>query len=396
MLPVKNVLENPYQPRYYDAVKGGQNPPPITGAVLGGVPGVKKRLASADVEQRLAALKDALNYGQKGLYLVIRALQDESRQVRREAYLLLRERSEQEVRRALQKFNPYQLLRCAQTLRYHTKAVNSIAFSPDGQILASGSFDQTIKLWHMRKGQELPLRIGHRKSVNRIAFSPDGQILVSSGEDKTIKLWQVRDGRKLSTHVHPGSGFFAFSPDGKTIATGNTDIKLWDAGTGKHLQTLSSFLSVACFAFSPDGQLLATSNLQGTIKLWQVSTGWQIRTLTFDSGRVCCVAFSPNGQILATSGDDQTIKLWQVSTGQQICAFIGNTDSVHSVVFSPNGQMLAGCKDDTIKLWQVSTGWEICNLTGHADAITSIAFSPDGQTLASSSYDKTIKIWRFD
>jgi len=141
------MTENSNQPRHYDAVKGNNNSPLLSSAVLGGLPGVQKRLASADVKSRLDALKEALNQGQAGLNLVLQALKDDSEQVKREAYLLLRHRQESQVREALQQFNPYQFFKCVQTLKGHRFSVTSLAFTPDGQTLVSGCGNKTIKIW---------------------------------------------------------------------------------------------------------------------------------------------------------------------------------------------------------------------------------------------------------
>ncbi|BCW97388.1 MAG: hypothetical protein KatS3mg024_0215 [Armatimonadota bacterium] len=282
----------------------------------------------------------------------------------------------------------------------HTGSVSSVAFSPDGQTLASGSSDSTIKLWRVSDGKLLQTLTGHANGVWSVAFSPDGQTLASGGFDNTIRLWRVSDGvlrKTLSDHTATVRSV-AFSPDGQTIASASEDgsIKLWRVSTGAVLRTLiGHFGGVTSVAFSPDGQTLASGSLDNTIKLWHASTGSVIRTLTGHTGYVESVAFSPDGQTLASGSLDGTAKLWRVSDGVLLQTLSGHTEYVWSVAFSLDGQRLATASNDkTIKLWRVSDGVLLRTVGGHQDGVWSVAFSPGGQLLASGSNDKTVKLWR--
>ena len=287
----------------------------------------------------------------------------------------------------------------AQTLSGHSDYVFSVAFSPDGKVLASGSYDNTIKLWEVKTGRLINTLTGHSDSVSSVAFSPDGQVLASGSLDKTIKLWEVATGRKinsLSGHSHWVYSV-AFSPDGQVLASGSHDktIKLWEVATGRKINTLTGHsYPVGSVAFSPDGQVLASRSSDKTIKLREVKTGRLINTLSGHSHTVMSVAFSPDGRVLASGSFDKTIKLWKVKTGREINSLSGHSHYVYSVAFSPDGQVLAsGSWDKTIKLWEVKTGRETHTLTGHSYYVMSVAFSPDGKVLASGSQDKTIKLW---
>jgi len=278
--------------------------------------------------------------------------------------------------------------------------ITSIAFSPDGQSLASGSRDNTIKLWRVTDGSLLQTLSGHTDHVVSVAFSPDGQSLASGSRDNTIKLWRVSDGSLLQTLSGHTSLVMsvAFSPDGQTLASGSWDntIKLWRVSNGSLVQTLNGHTGlVVSVAFSPDGQILASGSADNTIKLWRFSDGSLLQSLSGHTDGVWSVAFSPDGQTLASGSYDNTIKLWRVSDGSLLQTLSGHTDGVLTMAFSPDGQTLAsGSYDNTIKLWQVSDGSLLQTLSGHTSLVASVAYSPDGQILASGSYNNTIKLWR--
>ena len=287
-----------------------------------------------------------------------------------------------------------------QTLTGHSHSVLSVAYSPDGQTVASGSDDNTIKLWNVNTGNLLQTFEGHFSSVYSVAYSPDGQTLASGSEDKTIKLWNVNTGNLLQTftgHSSPVNSV-AYSRDGQTLASASSDktIKLWDVKTGNLLQTLEGHSNqVWSVAYSPDGQTLASGSDDKTIKLWNVNTGKLLQTLKSHSNWVYSVAYSPDSQTVASGSNDKTIKLWNVRTGKLLQTLKGHSSWVTSVAYSPDGQTLANASgDNTIKLWDVKTGNLLQTFKGHSNSVVSVAYSPDGQTLASGSWDKTIKIWQ--
>ncbi|MBW4543044.1 MAG: NACHT domain-containing protein [Symplocastrum torsivum CPER-KK1] len=284
-------------------------------------------------------------------------------------------------------------------LQGHANNIGSVAFSCDSQWLASGSGDKAVRLWEANTGQCWKTLQGHSKAVTSVAFSPNSQTLASSG-DNTVRLWEVTTGHCL--HVLQGHGSWwvqcvAFSPDGKTLASGSGDqtVKLWEVSTGQCLRVLQGHHSeVRCVAFSRDSQLLASGSRDGTVRLWEVSTGQCLNALQGHNDWVECVAFSPDGQTLASSSNDQTVRLWEVSTGQCLKTLQRQTSWGESPVISPDGQILAGGSDDSrVGLWQVSTGQCLKTLQGHTDKVWAVAFSSDGQTLVSGSQDETVKIW---
>jgi WD40 repeat protein len=296
----------------------------------------------------------------------------------------------------------------------HSQGVHSVAFSPDGRQILSGSHDQTIKLWNIDTGREIRTFSGHISSIDSVTFSTDGRQILSGSSDTTIKLWDVSTGKEIRTFSGHKNWVISvtFSPDGRRVLSGSEDktIKLWDVNTGREIRTFSGHTEgVSSVAFSPDGrQVLSGSsgefinnNFTGTIKLWDVSTGKEIRTFSSHTGSVYSVTFSPDGrQILSGSGEfinnnyTGTIKLWDVNTGREIRAFSGHTSGVISVTFSPDGkQILSGDSNGTIKLWDVNTGHEIKTFSEHQGYIVSVTFSPDGRQILFGSGFGILKLW---
>ena len=295
------------------------------------------------------------------------------------------------------------------TLEGHTDTVLSVAFAPDGKTLASGSEDNAIKLWDARSGALLRTLEGHTDSVYSVAFAPDGNTLASGSEDKTIKLWDVRSGALLRTLEGHTSDVYsvAFAPHGKTLASGSSDktIKLWDARSGEVLRTLEGhthglFSSVA---FAPDGNTLASGSSDNAIKLWDARSGKLLHTLEGHTFFVTSMAFAPDGNTLASGSWDETIKLWDARSGELLRTLEGHKWIVHSVAFAPDGNTLAsGSRDKTIKTWDAHSSELQLSIDargpghkrkGHTESVRSVAFAPDGKTLASGSRDKTIKLW---
>ena len=287
-------------------------------------------------------------------------------------------------------------------LQGHNADVSSVSFSLDGQLLASASDDQAIKIWNAETGEEIRTLTGHEANVWSLHFSPDGQTLASGSWDNTIKLWNVETGEEIRTltgHEDRVLGI-SFSPDGQTLASASDDdtIKVWNIETGEVVHTLTGHQdTVISVSFSPDRKTLASASFDNTIKLWNVETGEEIRTLTGHENGAISISFSPDGKNLASTGEDATVKLWNVETGEDIRTLTGHQSGTLSVSFSPDGQTLAsGSADGILKLWNVETGEEISTLQGHQAEIWGLSFSPDGQTLASASDDATIKLWNLD
>ncbi len=294
------------------------------------------------------------------------------------------------------------VIKLLRTINGHSNHVYSVAFSPDGKTLASGSRDGILKLWNPRSGKLLRSMNGHNSDmVTSVAFSPDGQTFASGSGDNTIKLWNPRSGKLLRTinghsdHVDS----VAFSPDGKTLASGSRDgiLKLWNPRSGKLLRSINGHNSymVTSVAFSPDGKTLASGSRDGILKLWNTRSGKLLRTLNGHSDHLYSVAFSPDGKTLASGSRDGILKLWNPRSGKLLRTMNGhNSHMVTSIAFSPDGKTLAsGSGDNTIKLWNPRSGKLLGTTKVQSNDVFSVAFSPAG-TLASGSTDNTIKLWQ--
>ena len=233
-----------------------------------------------------------------------------------------------------------------------------------------------------------------------IAYSPDGKTLASGLSGGQIKIWDARSGellRTLEEHTSHVSSV-AFAPDGKTLASNtiwSNTVKLWDARSGALLRTLEGHTSgIRSVAFAPDGKTLASGSSDKTIKLWDAHSGELLRTLEGHTKYVRSVTFAPDGSTLASSSRDATVKLWDARSGELLRTLEGHTQGISSVAFAPDGKTLASSGgDNTIKLWDAHSGELLRTLEGHTGWVISVTFAPDGQTLASGSEDKTIKLW---
>ena len=265
-------------------------------------------------------------------------------------------------------------------------SVQSMAFSPDGTTLASGSFGD-VNLWDVTTRTNIATLSGHTEWVFSVAFSPDGTTLASGSQDGTVKLWDVTTRTNIAILEHTGQvSSVAFSPDGTKLATGSWDeIKLWDVATGENIVTLSTY-SATSVSFSPDGTTLA-SGFGSKIYLWDVNAGINLATIEGHIGRANSVSFFRDGTLLATGLRDGTVRLWNFTT-QNIATLGGHKSWGRSVAFSPDGTTLAsGSREGTVKLWDVTTRTNIAILE-HTRRVSSVAFSPDGTTLATGN-----KLW---
>jgi WD40 repeat protein len=280
-------------------------------------------------------------------------------------------------------------------------AVNAVTFNSEGNILASGSDDTTVRLWDVLTGAELSILRGHTHPVKTVIFHPHHpHILASAGSDRTIKLWDIRENQEILTltgHTHHVNAI-AFSPDGKILASGSADktIKLWNSETGELISTLTGHsLAVNAIAFCPISPILVSVSTDSTVKVWDLETLTVIKTLPQHVRPVKAIAFCGDLKLLATGGEDRIIYIWDTEHWQLIRSLSGHSWDVAALTFSSMPEILiSGSWDKTVKLWQIETGKELLALKGHNDSITCVAIAPSGSAIATGSKDRTIKIWK--
>ncbi|NET35284.1 MAG: protein kinase [Cyanothece sp. SIO1E1] len=290
---------------------------------------------------------------------------------------------------------------CVHLLTGHSSWVTTVALSPISPVVASGSLDDTIRLWNLQTGALLNILKGHSRGVNAVAMSPHGSALASCSDDDTVKIWDLRSREALYTlrgHSRDVNSV-AISSKSRILVSGGEDrsVRLWRLDGGGLIRMLSGATGmIKSVAISSDEQIVASGGLDNRIALWSLKTGEMTQTLRGHFNSVNAIAISPDNKLLASGSKDKTIKLWDLQTGALLNTLEGHAREVNAVVISADGKILMSSSTDaTIKIWDLQTRKLCHTLTGHANSVTALAASANGRTLVSGSLDNTVRIWRF-
>lgn len=288
-------------------------------------------------------------------------------------------------------------------LKGHTDQVVSVCFSPDGQTLASGSQDKTVRLWNIKENKHSVLT-GHGltdwwSKVNSLAFSSTLQLLASGGDDKTIRLWSTETAeplRVLTGHTQAVTTV-AIHPQGKFLASGSRDktIIVWSLETGEQLINLEPHTEILSVCFSPDGNWLASGGENGKVDLcnWDKNEVITLQPHSEWFAGVTSVAFHPQKRLIASGSKDKTIKISSVKETKELMTLSSHTSEVNSIAISPDGKILiSGSKDKTLKLWNLNQG-ELIATIPHQGSVEEVAFSPNGKIVATACEDKVVRVY---
>jgi len=294
----------------------------------------------------------------------------------------------------------------------HEGGVRSVAFSPDGRWVVSGSWDGIARVWDVSAdlstgaatGTEVT-RMTHWRWVDAVAFSPDGRWVVSAGCDEyreyactrgSARVWEAATGAEVARMTHEGHvDAVAFSPDGRWVVSGSRDktARVWEAATGAEVarMTHEGFnITVKSVAFSPDGRWVVSSG-DNTARVWEAATGAEVARMTHGSF-VPAVAFSPDGRWVVSGSWDNTVRVWEAATGVEV-ARMTHEGYVDAVAFSLDGRwVVSGSDDNTARVWEAATGAEVARMTHEGD-VDAVVFSPDGRWVVSGSDDNTARVW---
>jgi eukaryotic-like serine/threonine-protein kinase len=279
----------------------------------------------------------------------------------------------------------------------HLEPVFGVAVSPDGTRIVTGSLDRTARIWDARTGVQLRV-LEHTFGVLSVALSPDGTRVVTGSGDKTVRVWDVQTGLvwvELKGHMDDVFGV-AVSPDGTRVITGSTDktARVWDARTGDPVLILKHPGEVLGVAVSPDGARVVTGCHDGTARVWDARTGTRLLELKGPAAGIWGVAVSPDGTRIVGGCGDRTARVWDAQSGALLLELVGHTGAVHGTAFSPDGtRVVTASSDKVAKIWDARSGSPVTVLVGHVDPIPGAAFSRDGTRVSTAGRDQTVRVW---
>ncbi len=289
-------------------------------------------------------------------------------------------------------------------------SINSAVFSPDGRTILTASSDRIARLWDTATGRELRRFKGYIEQVASAAFAPDGRSILTASRDHTAHLWDTTTGKELPRFEGHTAPLYSavFAPDGRRILTTSEDYtaRLWDATTSRELHRFEDNLGnvrsavfdntgkVHSAVFSDDGNLILMSYLDIAVRLWDTTSGRELRRFEGHTASVLSAGFAPDGRSILTAGSDADARLWDTATGDELRRFEGHTGEVYSAVFARDSRtVLTASWDHTARLWDAATGRELRRFNGHSGPVYSAVFARDSRTVLTASWDHTARLW---
>jgi WD40 repeat protein len=282
-------------------------------------------------------------------------------------------------------------------LEGHTDEVWRLAWSPNGQYVATASVDGTARIWDVASGECIAVLKGHPSTVETIAWSPDSAYLATTSRDRHIRLWNTA-GKLVARLSRPSNVIraLAWSPDGRTIASGSDELlRIWDAHSHNLIDEFTGHAdNIFGLAYSPDGRRVVTGSHDRTLRIWDMASGESL-VIAGHQNTVESVDWSPDGTRVASASSDQSVRIWDAASGEQLLHIRRHTDTVWNVAWSPDGAWLATCgADRTARIWDPNNAEEVVTLHGHAGHVFDVTWSPEGARLATASADRTARIWQ--
>jgi len=282
-------------------------------------------------------------------------------------------------------------------LRGHAGSISALVF--DDERIISASWDDTVRIWDAKTGQQQTMLRGYGADVLAVALSPDHARIAVGGRANTVQVWDTRRNEKiLDLEGHERDVLaVAFLPDGERIVSGSRDktLRIWNATTGEQIDRLSGHhASVSALAVSPDGNRIVSGSRDGTIKIWNAQTGDVVTELMGHEQAVFALSFFKDGERIVSGSKDRTVRIWNATSGESLRTLTGHTSDVYAVaVFGDDRRVLSGSGDDTTRIWDSETGAQLDVLKGHSQSVFALAIAPDDSQIVSGSRDNTIRLW---